>query len=152
MLTKLSVPVYLVGPQVSPTIWWVPASRGVFIFLGVIRRHFLACEDIAGGSPLSGGGIIIFHVIRRNFLAAAVDPAVSLSMTVLFRWKLVVDHINHAAPRAPWRWTTARPRKGTTRSWATGGRSRWYYSRPREAGADGTTSAALGGWSKKTRG
>ena len=64
----------------------------------VIRRHFLACEDVAGGSqqsggniffvkysgpsggsPLSGGGIIIFRVIRRHFLAAAVDPAVSLS-------------------------------------------------------------------------
>ena len=57
-------------------------------------RHFLACEDVAGGSqqsggeirwpvrwvPLSGGGIIILHVIRRHFLAAAVDLAVSLSM------------------------------------------------------------------------
>ena len=54
-LTKPSVPVNLVGPQVSPTIWWVPPSRGVFIFLGVIRRHFLACEHIAGGSDLSAG-------------------------------------------------------------------------------------------------
>ena len=71
----------------------------------VIRTHFLACEDIAGGSELSaavtffreiqrpfrwvpavrgriifsGGGIIILRVIRRHFLAAAVDPAVSLS-------------------------------------------------------------------------
>ena len=35
--------------------------------------------------------------------------------TVLFRWKSVVDHIDHAAPRASRRWTTARPRKGTTR-------------------------------------
>jgi len=26
------------------------------------------------------------------------------------------------------------------------------HSRPREAGAGGTTGAALGGWSKKTRG
>ena len=53
-------------------------------------RHFLACEDVAGGSqqsganvffvkygglsggsPLSGGGIIL-HVIRRQFLAVAV--------------------------------------------------------------------------------
>ena len=59
-------------------------------------RHFLACEDVAGGSQqsgfffakysgssggsqLSGGGIIIFRVIRRYFLAVAVDPAVSLS-------------------------------------------------------------------------
>ena len=63
-------------------------------------RHFLACEDVAGGSQqsggrilffmkysgpsggslLSGGGIIILRVIRLHFLAAAVDPAVSLSM------------------------------------------------------------------------
>ena len=61
-------------------------------------RHYLACEDVAGGSQqsggnvffmkyggssggslLSGGAIIIFRVIRRHFLAAAVDPAVSLS-------------------------------------------------------------------------
>ena len=61
-------------------------------------RHFLACEDVAGGSQhsggkhffvkydgpsggslLLGGGIIIFRVIRRHFLAVAVDPAVSLS-------------------------------------------------------------------------
>ena len=36
--------------------------------------------------------------------------------TVLFRWKSVVDHIDHATPRAPRRWTMVRPRKGTTRS------------------------------------
>ena len=65
----------------------------------VIRRHFLACEDLAvgfelsaavtifsrntsgpfGGSLLSDGGIIIFRVIRTHFLVAAVDLAVSLS-------------------------------------------------------------------------
>ena len=37
--------------------------------------------------------------------------------TVLSRWKSVVDHIDHTARRAPRRWTTARLRKGTTRSW-----------------------------------
>ena len=47
-LTKPFVPVNLVGP-----LYWILASRGVFIFLCVIRRHFLACEDIAGGSELS---------------------------------------------------------------------------------------------------
>ena len=55
-LTKPSVPVNLVGPQVSLPLYWVPASRGVFIFLCVIRRHFLACEDIVGGSDLSAEG------------------------------------------------------------------------------------------------
>ena len=72
-------------------------SGGRIVFFA--RTHFLACEDVAGGShqsggnvffmkyrgpsggsPLSGGGIIILRVIRRHFLAAAVDPAVSLSM------------------------------------------------------------------------
>ena len=52
-LTKPSVPVNLVGPQVSHPLWWVLASRGYSFFLCVIRRHFLACEDIAGGSELS---------------------------------------------------------------------------------------------------
>ena len=93
-LTKPSIPVNLVGPQVSLPLYWVPASRGVFIFLCVTRRHFLACEDIAGGSELSaggtffakyrgpsggsqlsGGGIIILRVIRRHFLACGHGPS-----------------------------------------------------------------------------
>ena len=66
----------------------------------VIRRHFLACEDIAGGSELSAA-VTFFREIQRPFrwvpdvrwrnhyfarnkeafsLRAAVDPAVSLSM------------------------------------------------------------------------
>ena len=101
----------------------------------VIRRHFLACEDITGGSDLSAGGTF-FHEIQRPFLWVlavrwrnhyfarnkeafpCVQPWTQLSAsprTVLFRWN-VVDHIDHAAPRASRRWTTARPRKGTTRS------------------------------------
>ena len=36
--------------------------------------------------------------------------------TVHVRWKPFLDHVDHTAPRAPGRWTTARPRKGTTRS------------------------------------
>ena len=39
-LTKPFIPVNLVGPQVSLPPRWVPASRGVFIFVCVIRRHF----------------------------------------------------------------------------------------------------------------
>ena len=53
-LTKPSVPVNLVGPQVSLPLYWVPANRGNIHFLCVIRRHFLACEDVAGGSQQSG--------------------------------------------------------------------------------------------------
>ena len=39
-LTKPSVPVNLVDPQVSLPPWWVPASRGSIHFLCIIRRHF----------------------------------------------------------------------------------------------------------------
>ena len=91
-LTKPSVPVNLVGPQVSLPPRWVPASRGSINFLCVIRSYirwvradsggnvfFVKYGGPSGGSPLSGGGIIIFRVIRRHFLAAAVDPAISLS-------------------------------------------------------------------------
>ena len=84
---------------------WVPTVRHFLACENVAGgsqqsgTHFLACEDVArgsqqsggniffmkysgpsGGSLLSGGGIIIFRVITRHFLAAAVDPAVSLSM------------------------------------------------------------------------
>ena len=34
---------------------------------------------------------------------------------VHFRCMSVVDHVDQATPRAPGRWTTARPRKGMTR-------------------------------------
>ena len=35
--------------------------------------------------------------------------------TVHIRWKSFLDHVDHAAPKAPGRWTTARPRKGMKR-------------------------------------
>ena len=56
------------------------------------------------------------RIIRRHFLAAAWTQLSASPRTVLYRWKSVVDHVDHAAPRAPGRWMMARPRKGTTRS------------------------------------
>ena len=38
-LTKPSVRVNLVGPQVSLPLWWVPATRGLFIFFGHTSLH-----------------------------------------------------------------------------------------------------------------
>ena len=86
--------------------------------MGVIRRHFLACEDLAGGSDMSAGGTF-FHEIQRPFRWV---PAVRwrnhyFARIVHGRWMSFVDQVDQAAPRAPWRWMTARPRKGTTRSW-----------------------------------
>ena len=69
-LTKPSVPVNLVGPQVSLPLYWVPANRGSIHFLCVIRTHFLACEDIAGGSELSAA-VTFFS---RNTEALSVGP------------------------------------------------------------------------------
>ena len=40
--------------------------------------------------------------------------------TIHVRWKSFLDHVDHAAPRAPGWWTTARPRKGT--AWSRGRR------------------------------
>ena len=68
-LTKPSVPVNLVGPQVSLPLYWVPANRGVFIFLCVIRRHFLACEDSWWVRQVSGG-----HIFSPNTEALQVGP------------------------------------------------------------------------------
>ena len=95
------------------------------------------CEDIAGGSDLSAGERF-FHEIHRPFLWVpdvrwrnhyfarnkeafpCVRPWTQLSAsprTVHFRWMSFIDHVDQAASRAPWRWTMARPRKGTSRRW-----------------------------------
>ena len=135
-LIKSSIPFILVGPQVSLPLWWVPTSRGSIHFLCVITRHFLACDDIAGGSDISAGERFL-HEIQRPFRWVpavgwrnhyfvrnkdefpCVRPWTQLSAsprTVHFRCMSVVDHIDQATLRAPGRWMTARPRKGTTRS------------------------------------
>ena len=97
-LTKPSVPVNLVGPQVSLPLWWVQLAGGIHFF--VRNKAALPCVRIyswwvrpvsggnvffakyrgpSGGSQMSGGGIIILRVIRRHFLVCGRGPAVSLS-------------------------------------------------------------------------
>ena len=78
-LTKPSVPVNLAGPQVSFPLWWDPDSRGSIHFLCVIRRHFLACEDIAGGSDLSGG-----DDFSRNTKALLVGPSCQVEESLFY--------------------------------------------------------------------
>ena len=56
------------------------------------------------------------RVIRSQFLAAVMDPTISLSTYSPRPMKPFLDYVDHAAPRAPGRWTTSRPRKGTTLS------------------------------------
>ena len=69
-LTKPSVPVNLVGPQVSLPLYWVPANRRSIHFLCVIRRHFLACEDIASGSEM----LVAVTFFSQNTEALSVGP------------------------------------------------------------------------------
>ena len=48
------------------------------------------------------------RIIRRHFLAAAWTQQSASSCKVLFRWKSVVDHVDHAASRAPGPWSRRR--------------------------------------------
>ena len=87
--------------------------------MSVIRRHFLACEDIAGGSELSAA-VTFFCKIQRPFrwvpdvrwrnhyfarnkgVFPYVRPRTQLSAsprTVHFRCMSVVDHVDQAAFR-----------------------------------------------------
>ena len=68
-LTKSSIPVNLVGPQVSLPLCWVLAGRGRIHFFVRIRRHFLACEDSWWVRAVRGG-----NVFSRNKVAHPVDP------------------------------------------------------------------------------
>ena len=61
-------------------------------------------------TPCYSAATAASHRSRTN------EPSCSSPRTVLFRWKSVVDHIDHAAPRVPRWWRTTRPRKGMTRS------------------------------------
>ena len=47
-----------------------PLSGGGIIIFRVIRRHFLVCEDIAGGSELS----VAVTFFSRNTKALSVGP------------------------------------------------------------------------------
>ena len=81
-------------------------------FLGQPNEALLVLKDLQPNRPDKA-------TYLANHKKTGLWPWTQLSAfprTVLFRWKSVVDHIDHAVPRAPRRWTTARPRKGTTRS------------------------------------
>ena len=130
-LTKPFVPVNLVGPQVSLPLYWVPANRGSIHFF-VRNKEALPCVRRYSWwvRPISGGNIFLRntealpvgprcqwrnHYFARNKEAfPCVRPWTQLSTsprTVHSRCMSVVDHVDQAAPRAPRRWTTARPGK-----------------------------------------
>ena len=73
--------------------WWVLVVMG--------KRFFAKYDGPSGGSLLSGGGIIILRIIRSQFLVAAMDQLSAYQRIVLFRWKSFLDHVDHAALRAP---------------------------------------------------
>ena len=63
-LTKPSIPVNLVGPQVSLPPGGSQLAGGVFIFLCVIRRHFRWVRADSGG-----------NVFSRNMVVRPVAPS-----------------------------------------------------------------------------
>ena len=84
-LTKPFVPVNLVGPQVSLPPRRIPASRGVFIFLCVIRRHFWWVRADSGGNVFFmnyGGPSHGSHqggtFFPKNMVARPVGPCCQL--------------------------------------------------------------------------
>ena len=81
-------------PCVQRYSWSVPAVRGRNHFYFASNKEALPC-------------------VRRCSWLVQLSAS---PRTVLFRWESFLDHVDHAAPRAPGRWTTVRPRKGTTRS------------------------------------
>ena len=80
-------------------------------FLGQPNEALLILKDLQPNRPDK-------VTYLANHKKTGLWPWTQLSAspgTVLFRWN-VVDHVDHAAPRAPRWWTTVRPRKGMTRS------------------------------------
>ena len=81
-LTKHSIPVNLVGPQVSHPPRWVPTSRGSIHFLCVIRRHFRWERADSGrnvffvkyGGPSGGSQQSGETVFSPNTVARPVGP------------------------------------------------------------------------------
>ena len=135
-LTKPTIPVNLVGPQVSLPLRWVPASRGSIHFfvrnkeaLPCVRRYSWWVRPVSGGGLFSQNieALLVVPTVRwRNHYFPRNKEALPccghgpscqpLHVQYSFKWKSFINHIDHAAPRAPWRQTTARPRKGITRS------------------------------------
>ena len=95
-----------------------------------LKKHYGRWMDIVRSLELES---FILTKLTKPFVPVnLVGPQVSLPLwwvpavrwrnhyyarTVHGRWMSFVDLVDQAAPRAPWRWTTARPRKGTTRQW-----------------------------------
>ena len=99
-------------PCVRRCSCWVPAVRGGIVLffrpdaLPCVRRCSWWVPAISGANCFFFGG----NSLRLPWIQLS-----AYQRTVLFRWKSFLDHIDHTAPRAPGRWTTATPRKGTTR-------------------------------------
>ena len=79
-------------------------------FLGQPNEALLVLKDLQPNRPNKA-------TYLANHKKTGLWPWTQLSASpciVLFRWNSFLDHVDHAARRAPRRWTTARPRKGTT--------------------------------------
>ena len=118
-LTKPSVCVNLVGPQVSLQIGWAPAIMGS-------THYFLLNKEALPSVPKYGWWVRtvigrIHSFWRNKEVLACVRPwtmwvpTVSLSMYIPLPMLSFVENVDHAVPRTPARRTTERPTKGMTR-------------------------------------
>ena len=112
-MTKASVPVNLVGPQVSLPPRRVPTSRGSILFLCVIRRHFRWVRADSGGNifflqyggPSGGsqqsGGKHFFCEIRWpvQWVPAVRGKHFFHVIRWVVRWVPAVRWRNHYFPR-----------------------------------------------------
>ena len=87
-----------------------PSSQGTNIFFRKIRRPFRWVPNVRWRNHYFARNKEAFPCVR-SWTQLSASPR-----KVHFRCMSVVDHVDQAAPRAPGRWTTARPRKGMTRS------------------------------------
>ena len=95
-------------PCVRRCSWWVPAVRG--------ERFFHEIRWPVWWVPTVSWRNKYFARNKEALPCGRLDQLSASPCTVLFRWKSVVDHIDHSAPRASRWWTTARPGRGRHRA------------------------------------
>ena len=118
-LTKPSIHVNLVGPQVSLQIWWAPGVMGSTCYFSLNKEALPSMPRYSWWVPAVIGRIQSFW--RNKEVLSCVRPwtmwvpTVSLSMYIPLPMLSFVDNVDNAVPRTLARWTTVRPRKGMSR-------------------------------------
>ena len=179
-LTKPSVPVNLVGPQVSLPLYWVPAVMWKHFFheirwpvrwVPAVRwrnNYFVrnkealpccdrgpSCQPLHVQSMSDGSrSLTMLTTPRREHQGGGRRRGLGRGRRGAGEDAAVEAHAERSTRV---HWFGCGVRLPSPQGLASGGSSRAvrpprHHSRPREVGARGTTGAGLGGWSNKTRG